>query len=358
MILTGGSAEAISFTDETSLPCVGAKVSIHAKVIRKQPLNWYYTLLQRAPNHTGELKSKRIVEVFFGLPEYERRKVLVTLKSVRIHITDPRPYERDVDAALTDMVPGGDVPRFVRHPKDARREAEDERRRLIALRMLQDGPPQRIRLKRLFWDPDAEVRMLVRRLDPAIDEELTPYFEEEPPWEFDFRPFERSRKSIVNVISGFLSKSGSVFSEAVGRADEIIEHSAQSPRLGAFHLCEILSAPHVFDKGDDQELRWIDGERRDVMMLIDRCGIFPFQPHRLAEVDSNDSFLVQAADFAAGIARETWHRASLRHLVGMFDYVTYNGRRICESEAAAISTEPAKRAGSKGNSERVRTGPS
>jgi hypothetical protein len=292
------------------------------------------------------MKSKDIVDVFFTLSEYEHRKVLGTLKSVRIHITDPRPYEREVDEALSYTRPRGGVPGFVRCPDGARREAENERRRLIARRMLQDGPPQQVRLKRLLWDCEAQLRMLVRHLEPAMDDELTPYFEEEPPWEFDLRPFERSRKSIVNVLSGFLSKSGSVFCEAVGRADEIIERGVQPPRLAAFQLYEILSAPHAFDKGDNQELRWIDGERRDVMTRIDRCGIFQFQPHELTEVDSNDSFLVQAADFAAGIARETWHRASLPRLVGVFDYVTYNGRRICESEAAVISAELARRAGS------------
>lgn len=107
MILTAGPPDALSFTDDTSLPNVGAKVSIHAQVIRERPLDWYYILLQRAPSDASELKSIVIVEVFFTLPDIERRMVLSTLKTVRIHITDPRPYTHDVDESLCDIVPGG-----------------------------------------------------------------------------------------------------------------------------------------------------------------------------------------------------------------------------------------------------------
>ena len=67
------------------------------------------------------------------------------------------------------------------------------------------------------------------------------------------------------------------------------------------------------------------------------------QPAPLPELDSRSSFLVQAADFAAGIAREIWSRNSLPHLVDTFDYVTYNGSRISESEAVTIAADLVKR---------------
>jgi hypothetical protein len=337
MILSTGSPEALSFTDDTSLPDAGAKVSIHAQVIRELPLDWFYSLLQRAPDHAGELKSKIIVEVFFSLPEYARRKVLCTLKTVRIHITDPRPYMHDVDDALSDIVPGGDVPGFIRRLDKARQQAaERERRKLIARRMLRDAPPHQIRLKHLLWEYQSGLRIRMTRREPFIDEELMPYFEEEPPKDFDITPFERSKKNVVNVLSGFLSKSESVFCEAMDGMDEIIERGVQSPMLVSYQLSRILSASHAFDKGDTLEVQWIDGERRDVITRIDRHRMFLAQPGSLPELDSRESFLVQAADFAAGIAREIWHRNSFPHLVGAFDYVTYNGRRISETEAITL----------------------
>ena len=185
MILTSGSLDAVSFTDDTSLPEADAKVSIHAQVMREPPPEWFYTLLRCAPralDHAGELKSKIIVEVFFDLPEYERRKVLVTLRTARIHITDPRLYTHNVDEALSDMVPGGDVNGFIeRLDKAQQRAAETERRRLIARRMLWDAPSQQIMLKHLAWEYQSGLRIRMTRREPFIDKTLMPYFEEEPP---------------------------------------------------------------------------------------------------------------------------------------------------------------------------------
>ena len=344
MVLTTGSLDALSFTDDTSLPDAGAKVSIHAQVLREPPPDWFYTLLQRAPDHAGELKSSVIAEVFFNLPDYERRKILATLKTVRIHISDPRPYTHDVNEALSDIVPGGDVSGFIKRLDKARQHAaESERRKLIARRMLQDAPPQQIRLKHLVWEYQVGLRISVAPHGPFMDEELMPYFEQETPEEFDFTPFERSKKNVVNVLSGFLSKSESVFCEAMDGMDEVIEHGVRSPMLVAYQLSRILSACHAFDKGDARAVRWIDGERQDVMNRIDRHRMFPTRPGLLPEVDSKESFLVQAADFAAGIAREIWRRNSLPHLTGTFDYVTYNGRRLSETEATTIATDLEKR---------------
>lgn len=337
MILSAGSPSALSFTDDTSLPNASAKVSIHAQVIRELPLDWFYTLLHRAPVRTGELKSNTVVQVFFALAAFERRAIFRTLKTVRIHITDPRPYSRDVDELLCDVVPGGDVLGFLRRLDKARRQlAERERSRLIARRMLRDAPPHQIKVRHLCWEYMSGLRMRVTREEPFIDEDLMPYFEAEPPKDFDFMPFERSRKDMVNVLSSYLSKSESVFCEALDNLDDAIERGMQSPFVVSHSLSRILSASHAFDKGDTQEVSWIDGERRDVINRLDRRGLLPVQPAVLPELDSKESFFLQAADFAAGIAREIWSRNTLAHLVGAFDYVTYNGRRIYEAATAVI----------------------
>ncbi len=344
MILKAGSPDARSFTDDTSLPNAGAKVSIHAQVIRELPPDWYFALLQRTPAHASELKSTVIVEVFFTLPDFERRRVLSTLKTVRIHVTDPRPYTHHVDELLADIVPGRDVPGFISRLDSAQqRVAQNERRKLIARRMLRDAPPRQIRLKHLLWEYQADLRISKWLREPLIGEELRPHVEERPLKEFDFAPFERSRKNVINVLSAFLSKSESVFCEAIDVMDEFVERGTQSPMLVALQLSRILSESHAFDNGDTQEVRWIDGERHDVLRRIDRDGMYPVQPAPLLELDSRNSFLVQAADFAAGIAREIWSRNGLPHLVDTFDYVTYNGRRISESGAVTIAADLARR---------------
>lgn len=209
--------------------------------------------------------------------------------------------------------------------------------------MLRDAAPEQIRRKHLLWEYLGGLRISTVHLEPSIDEEHMAYFEERQPKEFDLKPFKRSRKNVVDVLSPFLSKSESVFCEAVDGMDEFIERGTQHPMLVVFQLFRILSESHTFDKGDTQEMQWIDGERHDVRRLIDPYGMVPPQAARLTELDSKDSFLVQAADFAAGIARETWSRNSILHLVDTFDYVTYNGRRISETDAVTLAGDLARR---------------
>ena len=321
----------------------GTKVS--AQVIRELPLDWFSTLLQRAPNHIGELKSSVVGEVFFSLPEYEQRKIMVTLKAVRIHITDPQVYTYDVDEILSDIIPGGDVSDFLSRLDAARqRTIQTERRKMIARRMLRDAPPEQIKLKHLVLEYQSGLRIQRQFPNgPFDDEEIMPYFQQEPPKDFDFTPFERSKKNMVSVLSGFLSKGESVFCDAVDILDELIEHGTQASPFVSFQLSEVLSASHAFDKGDTKEIRWIDAQRKDVMSMIDRHRMFPGQPQPLPELDSKESFWVQAADCAAGIAREILHRKDLVHLVAAFDYVTYNGKRLSESKAIALTTDLAKR---------------
>jgi hypothetical protein len=60
-----------------------------------------------------------------------------------------------------------------------------------------------------------------------------------------------------------------------------------------------------------------------------------FQQKELAELDSADSREIQAADIAAGIARELWYREGLVNLVRHLDYVLLNGMRLSETSAAS-----------------------
>ena len=61
-----------------------------------------------------------------------------------------------------------------------------------------------------------------------------------------------------------------------------------------------------------------------------------FAPEPLIEVDSAGSEHIQAADIAAGIARELWYRWSLVQVVRHFVYVTYNAERLSVDKAASI----------------------
>src|SRR5579862_9121500 len=110
----GGSTNFETFTDGTSLPRVGCKVSIQGQVLKDEPMPWFRTIARRIPDHWGEPKSIPGVNVFFGLSDRERRTVFQTLRKVRIHITDPRPYYDGYTSALQKVLkPGSTVQNFL-----------------------------------------------------------------------------------------------------------------------------------------------------------------------------------------------------------------------------------------------------
>jgi hypothetical protein len=59
--------------------------------------------------------------------------------------------------------------------------------------------------------------------------------------------------------------------------------------------------------------------------MIRRPGIIP--------VESKESFYIQAADIAAGIASHIYASEGLIGVVERFEYVTYNGVRLSRSDA-------------------------
>jgi len=99
MSLLAGPSQAASFKDDTSPPHVGCRGSIHAQVIRENPISWYFYLKARVPDGRGEFKEDAL-DTFFALAESDREQILKTLRTVRIHITDPRPYTLSIDDVL------------------------------------------------------------------------------------------------------------------------------------------------------------------------------------------------------------------------------------------------------------------
>ena len=106
MSRNGAPDQAASFSDDTSLPRVDYHVSIQAQVLREHPYNWYFFLKSKAPQGQREFKIEAI-ETFFAISEADRQSIFKTLKRVRIHIVDPRPYTTAVEEALASTLPKG-----------------------------------------------------------------------------------------------------------------------------------------------------------------------------------------------------------------------------------------------------------
>jgi hypothetical protein len=79
----------------------------------------------------------------------------------------------------------------------------------------------------------------------------------------------------------------------------------------------------------------MEEQRADVIERT-RSPFYSLPPEPLMELDSAGSEHIQAADIAAGIARELWLRYNLVHVVRHFHYVTYNSERLSVDKAASI----------------------
>jgi hypothetical protein len=60
------------------------------------------------------------------------------------------------------------------------------------------------------------------------------------------------------------------------------------------------------------------------------------RPSGFIEVESKESYYVQAADFAAGIASDVFATHKLIGVVGRFEYVSFNGIRVSRADAEAM----------------------
>jgi hypothetical protein len=117
--------------------------------------------------------------------------------------------------------------------------------------------------------------------------------------------------------------------------DAINETPASARALAAISTLRSIADSRAFDRGESDALDFVKEQRSQVLA---ESRLFPWgilQQKELAELDSADSREIQAADIAAGIARELWYREGLVNLVRHFDYVLLNGMRLSETSAAS-----------------------
>ncbi len=106
-------------------------------------------------------------------------------------------------------------------------------------------------------------------------------------------------------------------------------------------MLKALHARHAFDRGNEQQLQVLEEARRKIIRELDgleRAYALPLSDG-FTQIDSSESFYIQAADFAAGIASAVYESESLIGVVSRFEYVSYNGRRVSKAEAEEETRE-------------------
>jgi hypothetical protein len=314
----GGLPQAASYSDDTSLPRAGCRVSIHAQIIRENQINWYFFLKDRTPHNRGEFKEQ-VLNTFFAMTESDREKVFKTLRTVRIHIVDPRPYTVDLHDSLQKHLPKGtSVTHFLKRLDDSTRHLELIRRsalEFIAESILRDSPAERLKMEYWEWETSNGLRAM-----PGDDSELMDMLVDPgpPSPHFNLARFEHRNSNILNDVANFVSASASVFSPAIDEFEKAKEDCFfTSPMAGPWLINSTLGRSHAFDEGHNHTVRWIEEQRAEVLAQIDRRKQFypGRMPERLQELASTESVPIQAADIAATIARELWYRNNLPHMV-------------------------------------------
>ena len=127
-----------------------------------------------------------------------------------------------------------------------------------------------------------------------------------------------------------------MFTPAIEQLEEAIYSPMASSIAITYVINNALAPSHAFDQGNEKAVKWIADRRADVLSEIDQDQYFypATQPEPLQELVSSESIPLQAADIAAAIARRLWERSSLVAVVRAFEYVTYNGERLSEDQAA------------------------
>ena len=173
----------------------------------------------------------------------------------------------------------------------------------------------------------------------------------------DLSPFKKKTSSVTGKVVKAAAKSGSVFNPAIELAHPL--RMFRNEYWVKMQISSMLRESHAFDEGDERSLDWIDRERRD----IGRMGVYYNYPldayeddglitedwqsgcnvsfesyddiayGRLYRIKSEGSSYIQAADIAAGFARQVYERHGIPAVAGNFECVTLNGERITHNNA-------------------------
>ena len=310
-------------------------MSIQAQLLKNEPLSWFHSIASRISDNVGELKSSRAAEIFFALGDREKRLISSGLRKVRIHITDPRAYYKECKLALeTILGPGEMVLGFLRRldKQPHIRNIQSITRRYITTNIVRDSLAEQLRRENYVLECVAGCRLPYSMIPAEIQQMFPP-----KPWaSVDISVFEKNGSNPINQASTAVAKSASVFSDALDVVSEAITLSpAQRRAMQARALLQsAASRPRAFDKGESQAIGFVREQQALVVKELSFPPLLVLSSCDLTEVDSRDFHEMQAADVAAGIARDLWFRFGLVSVIHHFEHVLLNGTRLTENCAS------------------------
>lgn len=337
-VIPPGNANARSFNDDSSPDSrltADLKVSVNAQVLPGSSLDWYYRILQLCASVRGELKSAEVWPRFQAVQGQNRDLIWAGLSRVRIHIVDPRPYRSRFNHILRGVLKVDNPSVFLRE-RVASKEPfavwlSQQGQIFTADRILSDSVGARVHSVSRFVsdqpfllgdDGDDEIQVL-RLSDFGLE-----------------------IKPLVRKVSVWAAKSAAVFHEALDAFTEVDPETAlySNYLIRARMKARVLDT-HTFDSGDQRQINLLERARTTILENLKEFSyrMAPTEPKPYVQLGSTDSYLIQAADIAAGIVGRMLETQTLAAVVGAFEYVTYNGRRLSISDAEELMRVDANR---------------
>ena len=317
--------DAQSFTDETSRQNkekTARRVWTHAQVSKFANIQWFLELRGLYPDVKGELKSSQVVDNYHKLPRDVRRRVSTGLRIARIHIVDTFAYEAESKQVMRRIYKCDDYEKVLRENENQEfaKLIITGMEEYVATQILLDSPAQRLelnlqtrRMSRFGYYASLSEHELGRR-------ELA----------LDLDPFRKGNKRITDTAAKCVSKSGVVLSDAVEFSSRIFMGEYEARQF----VAQMVNQAHAFDEGDDASVKWVKGQR-DHFAINTVYGMNGFLKPLYGDIDSRLSPRTQAADIAARIGQRIYDENGLEGLLDQFDYVTFNGERLTESNIKA-----------------------
>jgi len=286
-------------------------------------LYWFFELYKRRKNKNGEFKANEARMILDSLDIRLKNKIWQSFQNVTIIIIDPKKYLSNPPIKIINggIIQLGDNIINRSHPNyNSLRES------------LQDYLSKRI----LLDSPASDIDYSMRKISDYID--MYPLFDERDFYtDLILQKINKKdpKKRVINTakLSTRLHSAFFELKDPETKEETLIKVlSGRRYFNPAYYYRELLyqsiSPARFFDEGDRLSIKIIKELHEKINQGLQQFNKYTLPSPKIIELDSKKDIRIQAADVAAGIARDIYERHGIKGLRDKFNYVFVNERKI------------------------------
>jgi len=329
--------EKASFADESWRGNQWFRPKVLAHILSDKDLGWFFELVKITKEknlYPGELKAHIVIDLLPELDYKLRNRIWQDLQNVIIIITDPREYLSTMGIKIYE----DGAFQLKIEKRNIMIEPNDENY-IYFVNSLQDYLSGRILLDSPISDIAHSISEIWFNFDifPANVDSFFPNSILNTI--LSKMNKKETKKKIINSIKLFLRSHSAFFElrdpETKNKVLEKIKQKRPIFVSAYYHyelLSQSLSYDRFFDEGHSQSITIIKNIQDILIQAFNKHQIFcdstPILPPKIIELDSKKDIRIQAADVAAGIARNIYETKGIKGLKERFNYIIFNGRKI------------------------------